>query len=74
LTWHDHEIHGKDTYVRPWNQITRFANGIAKALLERFPKTELLEAMEILDPQAWKEARDPFYTKRITLVTSLLMT
>jgi hypothetical protein len=63
LQWRDHEIKGEESYLGPWDRITKFAVDISKKLLARFPQTEFLESLDILNPKIWKTARDPMYQK-----------
>jgi len=62
LSWKGHQIRGQDTYLKPWKEITHFATEISTRLLKRFPKVAFLEALQIIDPQAWKVARDRNFT------------
>ena len=41
----------------------RYANNIAKQLEERFPSTDFLDALQIMNPQEWKDHREN-YTNR----------
>jgi hypothetical protein len=59
--WHGHQIRGKDTYLTPWKSITAFSCNVATKLAGRFPSTPFLEALDILNPKAWFEARDKRY-------------
>ena len=59
--WRGHQIRGKDTYLAPWKSITAFSCNVATKLAGRFPSTPFLEALDILSPKAWFEARDKRY-------------
>lgn len=51
-------MHGKDSYHDPWTQITIFANDLMAALKLRFPASEFLNALDIIDPSTWSKDRD----------------
>ena len=63
LNWRGHAIVGKDTYLNPWKRITKFACDVAEKLRKRFPPSPFLAGLAILNPQAWKAARDKHYNK-----------
>jgi hypothetical protein len=58
LKWRTHEIIGKNSCLIPWTQITKFATEISKKLSGRFPATDFLKALDILDPNSWTAYRD----------------
>jgi hypothetical protein len=58
--WKGHEIWGKETYFKPWTEITQYANNIAKQLEKRFPSTDFLDALRIMNPQEWKDHRENY--------------
>jgi hypothetical protein len=57
VIWKGHEIWGKETYFKPWMEITQYADNIAKQLEKRFPSTDFLDALRIMNPQEWKDHR-----------------
>ena len=44
-------------------EITQYANNIAKQLEKRFPSTDFLDALRIMNPQEWQDHREN-YTNR----------
>ena len=62
VQWKDHEIRGKETYLRPWKEITQYANQVADRLKARFSTTPFLDALKILDPQEWKKSCESYTT------------
>ena len=50
-----HEIYGEESYLNPWRTATQFTSHTIKGLKNRFPDDEFLKALDILNPQAWKD-------------------
>jgi len=44
-------------------EIMQYANNIAKQLEKRFPSTDFLDALQIMNPQEWKDHHEN-YTNR----------
>jgi len=43
-------------------EATSFALNVSSKLGKRFPKSDFLEALDILNPHKWKHYHDPHYT------------
>ena len=67
LEWKGHKLTGRDSYLKPWQRITSFASAIDNELKERFGSTAFLDALQIFNPQAWKENRAQLYGSGIFL-------
>ena len=65
----NHEICGKQTYLKPWTEITQYANELSDKLKARFPSTPFLDALKILDPEEWKRNHES-YTNSGSIVIS----
>ena len=65
MRWESHEIVGKNSYLTPWIQITKFATDISKRISDRFPATEFLQALNMIDPYTWKASQDERYNSGI---------
>jgi hypothetical protein len=53
-----------------WNLPVMLQSDLVRA---RFPSTDFLDALEILDPQAWKASRDPRYTTGTIILGVILI-
>ena len=65
MKWKSHEIIGQNSYLTPWKQITKFATEVSKQLSKRFPATEFLQALDIINPTSWKASQDERYQSGI---------
>jgi CHASE3 domain sensor protein len=70
VQWRGHTIRGSTSYLEPWRRVTAFAHDIVKQLQKRFPNEDFLDALDIIDPQQWKAARDHDFSESIFLKSS----
>ena len=51
-------IRSKGIYHRPWKRVTTFAHIVVTTFESRFPDSEFLDALNIIDPSTWTKECD----------------
>ena len=59
--------------MKPWIEITQYANNLVDRLKKRFPSTPFLNALKILDPREWKNHCETYIHGGIIILTSRLI-
>ena len=59
--------------MKPWMEITQYANNLVDQLKKRFPSTPFLNALKILDPREWKNHCETYIHEGIIILTSSLI-
>ena len=55
MKWKGHDISGEESYLNSWKKATELVSQTIKGLQDRFPDDEFLKALDILNPQTWKD-------------------
>ena len=55
--------------MKPWMEITQYANNLVDQLKKRFPSTPFLNALKILDPREWKNHCETYIHGGIIILT-----
>jgi hypothetical protein len=57
--------------LKPWIEITQYANNLVDQLKKRFPSTPFLNALKILDPREWKNHCETYIHGGIIIILIL---
>ena len=55
--------------MKPWMEITQYANNLVDQLKKRFPSTPFLNALKILDSREWKNNCETYIHGGIIILT-----